>query len=318
MSETTDRKLRVFLCHADEDKPKVRELYEHLLRDGYDAWFDQEKIISGADWKRSIKKGLREADATIVCLSNISVQKEGYVNVEIKQALDIAKEKPGNTIYIIPVRLDNCEVPDEFLDLQWTNLFNENGYKRVCDALNERLNDLIRKGLIKKNETDGFVTKNNISSFLQWLAVGKKFKPKFTQHEQEKRLKIDIFIWYAITLGTAFFILLAEYAGHRGDGRTSAYLLIFIQWAIINKYTNRGWVWFAANLLLILTIDLLPFFGLGAYININPNSVPPVIINPIEMRITVALWTIWLILSAIIAPFTMWQLGKLLIMQRKA
>jgi len=312
MSETTDRKLRVFLCHADEDKPKVRDLYNHLLLDGYDAWFDQEKIISGADWKRSIKKGLREADAIIVCLSKISVLKEGYVNVEIKQALDIAEEKPGGTIYIIPVRLNDCEVPDEFLDRQWTNLFDTDGYKRVCQALEARIIDL------KKKKSGSFVTKNNNSSFMQWLTDGTKFKPKFTQHEQEKRLKIDIFIWYAITLGIAFFIFLAELARHSGDGSIAAYLLIFIQWAIINKYTNRGWVWFTANLLLIITIDLLPFFGLGAYFNINPNSVPPVIINPTEMGITVALWTIWLILNAIIAPFTMWQLGKLLIMQRKA
>ena len=29
-----DRKLRVFLCHASQDKPIVRELYQRLLADG--------------------------------------------------------------------------------------------------------------------------------------------------------------------------------------------------------------------------------------------------------------------------------------------
>lgn len=312
MSETKQHKLRVFLCHADEDKPKVRKLYERLLGNGYDVWFDENRLKPGADWKLSIEIAMRESHAIIICLSSTSVKKEGYVNVEILNALDIAKEKPEGTIFIIPVRLDECDVPYRFRNIQWTNLFAKNGYEKICDSLNERLNDL------KKKESGSVVTKNDISSFMQWLTAGKKFEPKFTQYEQEKRLKIDLAIWYVITLGTAFFILLSEMMRRSGTGCTFAFILIFVQWAIANKYTNRVWVWFAVNLLLISTIYLLPFFGLGAYININPNSVPPVIINPTEMRITVALWTIWLILNAIIAPFNMWQLGKLLIMQRKA
>ena len=32
---TTDRKLRIFLCHASQDKPIVRELYQRLLAEGW-------------------------------------------------------------------------------------------------------------------------------------------------------------------------------------------------------------------------------------------------------------------------------------------
>jgi len=39
-----DRKLRVFLCHASQDKPIVRELYQRLLAEGWiDPWLDEEK-----------------------------------------------------------------------------------------------------------------------------------------------------------------------------------------------------------------------------------------------------------------------------------
>jgi len=311
MPETKQQKLRVFLCHADEDKPKVRKLYKKLLSDGYDAWLDEEKLKPGADWKLSIEIAMRESHAIIICLSTVSVQKEGYVNVEILNALDIAKEKPEGTIFIIPVRLDECEVPYRFKNIQWTDLFAENGYKKVCDALNERLNDL------KKKESGNFVTKPNISSFLQWLTSGRKFDPKFTQHDQEKRLKIDLIIWYAITLGAAFFIFLLEMMREVGSGCSLAFILIFIQWAIINKYTNRNWVWFVVNLLIISTIYLLPFSGLGAYINVTPGSIPPTLVNLTVMRISISLWTIWLILNAIIAPSAMWQVGKFLIAQRQ-
>lgn len=309
MSETKN-KLRVFLCHADEDKPKVRKLYKQLVNDGYDAWFDEEKLKPGADWKLKIDIAMRESHAIIICLSTVSVQKEGYVNVEISNALEIAREKPEGTIFVIPVRLDDCEVPYRFRNIQWTNLFTSGGYERVCDSLNERLRD------VKKKESGSSKTQDDIPSFLQWIVANKKFDPKFTRQEQENKLRVDFVIWYLFTLGTAFFVYLLNATG--GNGCTVAFLLIFIQWAVINKYTSRGWVWFAVNLLLISSIYLLPFFGFGSYININPNSVPPVIINPTEMRMSVALWTIWLILNAIIAPYIMGQVGKFLIAKRQA
>ena len=79
MTET--RKLRVFLCHASQDKPNVRELYQRLLVEEWiDPWLDEENLIPGQDWELEINRATRDADAIIVCLSKISVQKEGYVN----------------------------------------------------------------------------------------------------------------------------------------------------------------------------------------------------------------------------------------------
>ena len=42
------RKLRVFLCHASQDKPIVRELYQRLLAEGWiDPWLDEKKLLFG-------------------------------------------------------------------------------------------------------------------------------------------------------------------------------------------------------------------------------------------------------------------------------
>ena len=39
----TARKLRVFLCHASQDKPVVRELYKKFLAEGWiDPWLDED------------------------------------------------------------------------------------------------------------------------------------------------------------------------------------------------------------------------------------------------------------------------------------
>jgi hypothetical protein len=90
MAELSNRPLRVFLCHASGDKPKVRELYRRLLAEGLDVWLDEAKLLPGQNWRVEIPKAVRNSDVVIVCLSKGSVSKEGYVQKEIKFALDIA------------------------------------------------------------------------------------------------------------------------------------------------------------------------------------------------------------------------------------
>lgn len=138
---STDRKLRVFLCHASQDKPVVRELYQRLLAEGWiDPWLDEEKLLAGQDWNMEIEKAVESADAVIVCLSNRSVTKEGVVQKEIKRALDKAEEKPEDIIFIIPLRLDDCSVPRRLKVYHYQDYFkNINvGYKRLCASLERR------------------------------------------------------------------------------------------------------------------------------------------------------------------------------------
>lgn len=129
------RSSQVFLCHASIDKPLVRALYKRLIADGFDAWLDEEKLLPGQNFPLEIKKAVRESIAVIVCLTKNSVSKEGYVHKEIKIALDIADEKPEGTIFIIPARFEDCNVPDRLSALHWADLFRQDGYKRLRKAL---------------------------------------------------------------------------------------------------------------------------------------------------------------------------------------
>jgi len=129
------RPLKVFLCHTSADKPSVRDLYNRLTADGVDAWLDAENLIAGQNWRVEIPKAIRESDVVIVCLSEKSINKEGYVQKEIKFALDVADEKPEETIFIVPVRLGECVVPDRLNMYHWVDLFRENGYEKLKKAL---------------------------------------------------------------------------------------------------------------------------------------------------------------------------------------
>jgi len=130
--------LRVFLCHSIEDKPAVRDLYGRLQADGFAPWLDEEDLLPGQDWKEEIPKAVRRSAVVIVCLSNNSITKEGYIQREIRFALDVEEEKPPGTIFIIPVRLDAVEIPERLGKWQCANLFEAGGYERLARALHRR------------------------------------------------------------------------------------------------------------------------------------------------------------------------------------
>ncbi len=131
-------KLSVFLCHPSGDKGRVRDLYRRLRADGFAPWLDEEDLLPGQDWEREIRRAVRAADVVLVCLSAHSVTKRGFVQKEIRLALDVADEQPEGTIYIIPARLEECEVPDRLRPLHWVDLFEPRGYERLLDALRRR------------------------------------------------------------------------------------------------------------------------------------------------------------------------------------
>jgi WD40 repeat protein len=134
--------LKVFLCHSSGDKQTVRGLYNRLKSDGFDPWLDDEKLVGGQDWDLEIRKAVRASNVVAICLSRGSINKAGYVQKEIRQALDVALEQPEGTIFLIPLKLEECEVPDSLSKYHWINLFEENGYNKLIQALQTRARKL--------------------------------------------------------------------------------------------------------------------------------------------------------------------------------
>jgi hypothetical protein len=138
------RKLRVFLCHASQDKPTVRDLYQRLLaEDWIDPWLDEERLLPGQDWNLEIEKAVESSDAVIVLVSTTSVSKEGYVQKELRQVLRIAEEKLEGAIFVLPVRLDDCGIPRQLRDIQFLDYFPESKRDMAYEKL--RLSLKIRK-----------------------------------------------------------------------------------------------------------------------------------------------------------------------------
>ena len=122
----TKRLLKVFLCHASQDKPVVRELAQRLFVEGWiDPWLDEKKLLPGQDWRLKIEEAVETSDIVIICLSSNSVGKEGFIQKEMRYAKEISLEKPDETIFLIPLRLDDCETPRGLRSYQWGDYFGE-------------------------------------------------------------------------------------------------------------------------------------------------------------------------------------------------
>jgi formylglycine-generating enzyme required for sulfatase activity len=137
------RKLNLFISYASQDLDQVRALYRRLTAEPWiSVWFDKEVLLPGMDWDLEIYKGLRTADLILVCLSKASVAKEGYVQKEFKRTLSYAEEKPEGTIFVIPVRLDDCQLPLKFQQWQWLDYFDPSAHDKLLRSLKIRAEGL--------------------------------------------------------------------------------------------------------------------------------------------------------------------------------
>ena len=115
---------QVFLAHVREDAPFAARLYSELQAAGFSPWMDVRKLLPGQNWPRAIENAIDASDFFIACFSSKSVRKRGGFQAEIRYALDCARQVPLEQIFVVPVRLDNCEVPRAVqAEFQWVDLF---------------------------------------------------------------------------------------------------------------------------------------------------------------------------------------------------
>ncbi len=63
------------------------------------------------------------------------MHRRDFIHKAIRIALDVASEQPEGATYIIPVRLEDCAVPDRLRPWRPVDLFDARGYERLLRAL---------------------------------------------------------------------------------------------------------------------------------------------------------------------------------------
>jgi hypothetical protein len=115
---------RVFLAYVVEDLRKVRGIFRFLKQRGFEPWMDVECLLPGQNWPRAIERAIEGADFVIPCFSRVATKKPGYFQAELRYALDCAALQPLDEAYLVPVRLDECEIPRSIQrQTQYVDLF---------------------------------------------------------------------------------------------------------------------------------------------------------------------------------------------------
>ena len=128
----------VFISYSKEDGEVAAALYQDLAKEGVASWIDTEKLLPGMEWKSAIRRAIREARFFIILLSGHSVSGRGYVQKEIREALEVLDEFPDSEVFIIPARVEPCSVTHQRLaDIQWVDLFlsYEEGLRKIIRTI---------------------------------------------------------------------------------------------------------------------------------------------------------------------------------------
>ena len=141
-------KKHVFISYCRDNALDVGQLRDELIAAGEGVWWDQD-IKGGQDWRYEIRKAIRDAYAIVLCLSKESEMRvTSGIYPEAADSIAAYREYAPGSIFLIPVRLSDCDIPAIEIDstrtldrLQYIDIYPRSrrrvGLERLCQAIRE-------------------------------------------------------------------------------------------------------------------------------------------------------------------------------------
>ncbi len=103
----------VFISYARDDAAEVDRLQQRLEAAGIRVWRDTADLWPGEDWAAKIRQAITDdALVFVACFSSRSIARERtYQNQEVRLAVEQMRLRVPGEPWLIPVRLDDCEIP---------------------------------------------------------------------------------------------------------------------------------------------------------------------------------------------------------------
>lgn len=121
---TTGLPAKVFLSYCREDVSSARLVLSELEAAGFDVWVDFAKLDGGERWKSAVSEAIKNADFFVALLSENAINKRGYVQKEIREALEVLQTVPEDQSFFLPCRIEECQPKNpELEELHWVDLF---------------------------------------------------------------------------------------------------------------------------------------------------------------------------------------------------
>jgi len=136
-----------FISYVREDSHDVDRLQHVLEEAGISVWRDTADLWPGEDWRAKIRRAITDdALVFIACFSSRSIaRKRSYQNEELLLAIEQLRLRRPDDPWLIPVRFDDCDVPDlelgggrTFASIQRADFFGDGrdvGVARLVSAV---------------------------------------------------------------------------------------------------------------------------------------------------------------------------------------
>ena len=103
----------VFISYVRENKEAVDRLHDALTLWGINVWIDWRRLEPGDLWEHEIRQAIQEGAFFISCFSKeYNNRVDTYMNQELGVAIEVLNKRSFNQKWYIPVKLNECEIPD--------------------------------------------------------------------------------------------------------------------------------------------------------------------------------------------------------------
>jgi len=132
---------QIFISYAHDDSNAANRLFNDLKEFEKEFklkfWLDKDSLLPGQNWSEVIQNVIKESKYFILLLSKNAIEKNTYVQEELRMALEKAENHQQAEIYIIPIRLDDCQISESIQKLHVVDLFPDwkHGFEKVLLAM---------------------------------------------------------------------------------------------------------------------------------------------------------------------------------------
>ena len=112
-------------------------------------------MSGGEKWRTAIEGQIAQSAFFVACLTQQSVSKRGVVREEIDIALAVTEARSREDIFIIPVRLEVCALPQQLCRFNCIDMFDVSTLPRLLASIHQGLR---RRGItILRSEPDEYL-----------------------------------------------------------------------------------------------------------------------------------------------------------------
>lgn len=149
----------IFISYASPDRERVIPFFEHLEKQGINVWMDDKSLKGGQNWDFEIKRVLEKATVVLTFVSKESAERRGYIQKELRIALDKRDEKLIDDIYLVPVLLDDIEIPESLKAIHCIRASDSRSLGQIEEALKFQLD---RLG-IERKKSESLVSQDELT-----------------------------------------------------------------------------------------------------------------------------------------------------------